>query len=86
MLKTPALDHVGDVRFSACLTLASFTKESKQCGACHAVFKDIFWYSGNGNGFLFHITQPTSRSTTKAIACSKPTILANIRANENIMA
>ena len=28
---------------------------------------------GNGNGLLFHMTQPISRST-KAIACSKPTI------------
>ena len=28
----------------------------------------------NGNGLLFHMTQPISRSTTKAIACSKPTI------------
>jgi len=26
------------------------------------------------NGLLFHMTQPTSRSTTKAIVCSKPTI------------
>jgi len=30
--------------------------------------------NGNGNGLLFHMTQPTSRSTIKAIACSKPTI------------
>ena len=30
--------------------------------------------NGNGNGLLFHMTQPISRSTTKAIACSKPTI------------
>jgi len=29
---------------------------------------------GNGNGLLFHMTQPTRRSTIKAIACSKPTI------------
>jgi len=29
---------------------------------------------GDGNGILFHMTQPTSRSTIKAIACSKPTI------------
>jgi len=29
---------------------------------------------GNGNGLLFHMTQPISRSTIKAIACSKPTI------------
>ena len=28
----------------------------------------------NGNGLLFHMTQPTTRSTIKAIACSKPTI------------
>jgi len=26
------------------------------------------------NGLLFHMTQPTSRSITKANACSKPTI------------
>ena len=26
------------------------------------------------NGLLFHMTQPTSRSIIKAIACSKPTI------------
>jgi len=31
----------------------------------------------NGNGLLFHMTQPISRSTTKAIACSKPTICEN---------
>ena len=30
--------------------------------------------NGNGNGLLFHMTQPISRSTIKAIACSKPTI------------
>jgi len=29
---------------------------------------------GNGNGLLFHMTQTTSRSTIKAIACSKPNI------------
>jgi len=34
---------------------------------------------------LFHMTQPISRSTIKAIACSKPTISEN-RANENTMA
>jgi len=28
---------------------------------------DVF----NGNGLLFHMTQPISRSTIKAIACSK---------------
>jgi len=28
----------------------------------------------NGNGLLFHMTQPTSRSVIKAIVCSKPTI------------
>ena len=32
---------------------------------------------GNGNGLLFHMTQPISRSTVKAIACSKPTISEN---------
>jgi len=31
----------------------------------------------NGNGLLFHTTQPTSRSTIKAIAYSKPTISEN---------
>jgi len=30
--------------------------------------------NGNGNGLLFHMTQPISRSTIKAIACSKPNI------------
>jgi len=29
------------------------------------------------NGLLFHMTQPTSRSTIKVIACSKPTISKN---------
>jgi len=29
---------------------------------------------GNGNGLLFDMTQPTSRSTIKANAWSKPTI------------
>jgi len=28
----------------------------------------------NGYGLLFHMTQATSRSIIKAIACSKPTI------------
>jgi len=32
------------------------------------------FHNGNGNGLLFHMTQPISRSTIKAIACSKPTI------------
>jgi len=32
------------------------------------------FHYGNGNGLLFHMTQPTSRSTIKAIVCSKPTI------------
>jgi len=32
------------------------------------------YFNGNGNGLLFHMTQPISRSTIKAIACSKPTI------------
>jgi len=31
----------------------------------------------NGNGLLFHMTKPTSRSTIKAIACSKPIISEN---------
>jgi len=34
----------------------------------------VFKFNGNGNGLLFHMTQPISRSTIKAIACSKPTI------------
>jgi len=34
-------------------------------------------HSGNGNGLLFHMTQPISRSIIKAIACSKPTISEN---------
>ena len=37
------------------------------------------------NGLLFYMTQPTSKSIIKAIACSKPT-LASIRANDNTMA
>jgi len=32
---------------------------------------------GNGNGLLFRMTQPISRNTIKAIACSKPTISEN---------
>jgi len=32
---------------------------------------------GNGNGLLFHMTQPISRSTIKAIALSKSTIREN---------
>jgi len=27
-----------------------------------------------GNGLLFHMTQPTSRSVIKAITCSKPIV------------
>jgi len=41
------------------------------------VWTAILWgahLTGNGNGLLFHMTQSTSRSTIKAIACSKPTI------------
>jgi len=38
-----------------------------------AGFASVFG-NGNGNGLLFHMTQPISRSTIKAIACSKPTI------------
>ena len=38
---------------------------------------DIAWSRLDGNGLLFHITQPISRSTIKAIACSKPTISEN---------
>jgi len=34
--------------------------------------KDIQWQYGNG--LLFQMTQPTSRTTIKAIASSKPTI------------
>jgi len=34
-------------------------------------------HCNNDNGLLFHMTQPTSRSTIKAIACSKPTISEN---------
>ena len=36
--------------------------------------QEIIKFTGNGNGLLFHMTQPISRSTIKAIACSKPTI------------
>jgi len=48
------------------------------CVRCHAskVRRAARVY-GNGNGLLFHVTQPTSRSTIKAIACSKPTISEN---------
>jgi len=28
----------------------------------------------SGYGLLFHMTQPTSTSITRAIACSKPTV------------
>jgi len=31
----------------------------------------------NGNGLLFHMTQPTSRSIIKAIAYSKPIVSEN---------
>jgi len=34
----------------------------------------VFRHFDTGNGLLFHMTQATSRSTRKAIACSKPTI------------
>jgi len=34
-------------------------------------------FDGNGNGLLFHMTQPTSRSSIKAIARSKPNISEN---------
>jgi len=48
------------------------------CVGCHAseVRRAAHVY-GNGNGLLFHVTQPTSRSTIKAIAYSKPTISEN---------
>ena len=49
------------------------------CGICLVVSNEAYFYSfsfenGNGNGLLFHMTQPISRSTIKAIVCSKPTI------------
>ena len=47
-----------------------FTKELETNNCLH--FLDVL--IGNGNGLLFHMTQPISRSTIKAIACSKPTI------------
>jgi len=42
-------------------------------------FKRIFWPCLSAqwsmvNGLLFHMTQPTSRSIIKAIACSKPIV------------
>ena len=40
----------------------------------HQAFGSLRSSYGNGNGLLFHMTQPISRSTIKAIACSKPTI------------
>ena len=48
------------------------------CVGCHAseVPRAARVY-GSGNGLLFHVTQPTSRSTIKAIACSKPAISEN---------
>ena len=36
--------------------------------------KVMYFRSKNGIGLFFHMTQLTSRSTIKAIACSKPTI------------
>ena len=42
-----------------------------------SVFLATFIGDGNGNGLLFHMTQPISRSTIKAIACSKPIISEN---------
>ena len=47
-----------------------------------SVFFNLFatakpFANGNGNGLLFHMTEPMSRSTIKAIACSKPTISEN---------
>jgi len=41
---------------------------------CFGVAGKDHTFDGNGNGLLFHVTQPTSRSTIKAIECSKPTI------------
>jgi len=43
------------------------------------------FFSGNGNGLLFHMTQPTSRSTIKP-SCAVNQPLAKIRANENTTA
>jgi len=42
-----------------------------------SIYGKNFDVSHTGNGLLFHMTQPTSRSTTKAIAWSKPTISEN---------
>ena len=51
-----------------CHLLSSFCDDSN-------LHISLFKYgNGNGNGLLFHMTQPISRSTIKAIACSKPTI------------
>ena len=60
------------------------TKDTNSLEHCHVYLFDVLWICtlhiycesplGNGNGLLFHMTQPISRSTIKAIACSKPTI------------
>jgi len=44
---------------------------------CDSTHTDSRWLCGSGNGLLFHVTQPISKSTIKAIACSKPTISEN---------
>ena len=40
------------------------------------LFQGLDWFSqwSMVNGLLFHMTQPTSRSIIKAIACSKPIV------------
>jgi len=38
------------------------------------------------SGLLFHMTEPTTRSTTRSHCTKQNQLLVNIRANENAMA
>jgi len=65
------------MHFAAVLKLQMTTKQ--QCFVYVSSINrfcvaEIIRRTTNGNGLLFHMTQPISRSTIKAIACSKPTI------------
>ena len=76
ILSLPNLLRYFRVSLSICLIIVltcRYKSEPEKCQVCSHC-PPTTMVIGNGNGLLFHMTQPISRSTIKAIACSKPTI------------